>query len=397
MSERADSPSRFATRLAWSLAAVGVVFLIIGGIWESAQGTSEGGWLEDLALLLAFGGFPFVGAMVVGRYGWNPLAWVMIGIGFFGGLVVFSAGYAIDGLTGDHGLPGATFAAWLANWTWYPTIQLVLPFLFLFYPTGSLPSPRWRPVLWVASGLLLATTILPMFQERLTQEEFYNVDNPIGLSFVDDAEGLLTPAFVLLMVVAALAVVSLVVRFRRSRGDERMQLKWFTFAGALLVASTFLEELLGAPGYFFSIGIGALPIAMGIAILRYRLYEIDVLINRALVYALLTGLAVALYLGLVVSLQLVLDSVTQDSDLAVAASTLAVAALVRPLRTRIQAFIDRRFYRRKYDAGRAVSDFTQRLRDEVDLEVVESDVLTVLKDTVQPTHASLWLRGEVAR
>jgi hypothetical protein len=383
-------------RLAWAVTVISIAVLLVGGRWEDIQGQSDGGWIEDIALLTAFGTFPIVGALVISRERSNALGWVLIGIGFFAGLTVFSASYAIAAFEpGSDGLPGATLAAWLANWTWYPTIQMVVPFLILLFPTGDVPSRRWRPVLWASTALLLVTTILPMFQETLTDDGVFSVDNPIGISAIDDAEALLAPAFVVLLIMGVLAVASLIVRFRRSSGIERMQLKWFTFAAALFVSSTFLEELLGASGIFFAIGIVALPIAIGIAILRYRLYEIDVLINRALVYGLLTGLAVLGYLGLVVALRFVLDTVTPESDLAVAASTLAVAAAIRPLRTRIQAFIDRRFYRRKYNAGRAIDGFTQRLRDEVDLAIVQGDVLSVLDDTVQPTHASIWLRPSV--
>jgi hypothetical protein len=204
------------------------------------------------------------------------------------------------------------------------------------------------------------------------------------------------PLFLVLALICLVALVAVILRFVRSTGAERLQLKWFTFAASILVVSIFLEEIFGATGVFFSIGMLGLPIAMGIAILRYRLYEIDMIINRALVYGLLTGLAIAVYLGLVFALQILLEPLTEDSDLSIAASTLAVAALVRPLRSHIQAFIDRRFYRRKYDAKQALQNFSSRLRDEVELDVVRDDVLGVINATVQPAHASLWLRPEGA-
>ena len=243
-------------------------------------------------------------------------------------------------------------------------------------------------------GLVAVTSIVPMFQARLKDLPTYSLDNPIGIKAIEDAEEMVAPLFIVLALLCVLAVVSLIVRFVRSSGTERLQLKWFTFAAVILVVSVFLEELFGTSGIFFSLGMIGLPIAMGMAILRYRLYEIDLIINRALVYGLLTGLSILLYLGIVFALQLVVDSFTDDSDLAVAASTLAVAALVRPLRARIQSFIDRRFYRRKYNSTQALSGFAGRLRDEVDLNVVQEDVLSVLKDTVQPSHASVWLATE---
>jgi hypothetical protein len=388
---------RAAGLFAWVLTAVGVVSLLVGGIWDALQAGGDGNWFDAFALLTTFASFPILGSILVQRSARNPLGWILIGIGLFGGITITAMTYAREGLTGAHGLPGSTFAAWLATWTWYPTVQLIFPFLLMYFPTGRLPSRKWRPLLWVSLVLLVTITVLPMFQARLEDESFYNVDNPIGIAVIEDVELLLNPLFIALSFVAILAVVSLIVRYRTSRTIERMQLKWFILAAAIVVVSLFLEELFGFTEFAFSVGVLGLPVAIGIAVLRYRLYEIDVLINRALVYGLLTGLAVLGYLGLVVALRFVLEPITPESDLAVAASTLAVAAAIRPLRTRIQSFIDRRFYRRKYNSTRSLSAFSTRLRDEVDVAVVESDVIDVLHDTVQPMHAGVWLRNASVR
>ena len=384
-----------AARTAWVLAVLSLAMMAAGSIGDAFTGADEGTWFEDLALFVSFCTFPVVGALVIGRSERNPLGWVMLGIGVFGGLTFVSMTYAYVAFTDDSvGLPFATLAAWLAGWTWFTTIQLVFPMLIFYFPNGQLLSKRWRPVIWIAWAVVAITSIAPMFQARLKDLPTYNIDNPIGIAAIDDAEAMMGPLFFVLAVLCVLAVVSLIVRFVRSSGTERLQLKWFTFAAVVLVGSIFLEEVFGTSGIFFSLGMIGLPIAMGMAILRYRLYEIDLIINRALVYGLLTGSAIFLYLGIVVALQLVVDSFTEESDLAVAASTLAVAALVRPLRGRIQSFIDRRFYRRKYNSAQALSGFAGRLRDEVDLNVVEGDVLSVLKDTVQPSHASVWLAAD---
>jgi hypothetical protein len=252
-------------------------------------------------------------------------------------------------------------------------------------------------------GLSIAIPTLYLAPGPLNDEGPIAPDNPSNPYAVDsevlELAGVL--GAVLLLTGVALSVVSLVLRYRASEGIARLQMKWVA-AGAgsfavLLCVNLVLRNFftLTAPGEILtSFAFMLVPISVGNAILRYRLYEIDVFINRALVYAALTACVVGAYLGLVVTLQAVLDPVTGDSDLAVAASTLAVAGLVQPMRKRIQSFIDRRFYRRKYDAARTLERFGSRLRDEVNLDVVRTDVLEVLRDTVQPAHVGLWVRSD---
>jgi hypothetical protein len=203
---------------------------------------------------------------------------------------------------------------------------------------------------------------------------------------------------VILGVVVIGAVASVVVRFRRSRGIERQQMKWFVYAVAPVLVMP-IEDYL--PGIISSVALGAvligLPAAIGVAVLRYRLYDIDVLINRTLVYGSLTALLVTVYVGSIVVLQAVFRSLTgQDSQLTIVASTLAIAALSNPLHRRIQAFVDRRFYRRKYDAAKTVAAFSARLRDETDLAELNEELLAVVRETMQPAHVSLWLRPDTA-
>jgi hypothetical protein len=305
-------------------------------------------------------------------------------------------------------LPGYAYVAWFAGWTWYVWLMLGAAVLPLVFPNGRLLSPRWRPALWLAATALAANVVGAAFAPgRLGVE--VAVQNPLGAdgTAADVITAVARLADVLLVVAFGLAALSLVLRFRRARGVERQQLKWFAFAGLVTLGGLSLalvsvwfpgdgwRDVLGAVGWFSFLlaSIIGIPVATGIAILRHRLYDIDVVINRTLVYGALTVTLLAMYLGSVLVLRLVLSPVTGESDLAVAGSTLTVAALVRPLRSRIQAIVDRRFYRARYDAEQTLEAFTGRLRHQIDLETLGSDLRTVVHDTVQPAHVSLWLRG----
>jgi hypothetical protein len=315
---------------------------------------------------------------------------------------------------GHRDLPWGDIAAWISLWLPLPALGLLL-FVFLRFPNGDLPSPRWRYVERLAALALLVGALGLAFRPgpvdavQVAEPDGFgeaSLPNPFGVdwwrgfSTFSEQVGENVLAFCILA-----TVVSLILRFRRADGEGRRQMKWLVLAVALFPVFFFVAEFVGAIENteedvfsFLILMLAAfmVPTAMGVAILKYRLYDIDVIVNRALVYATMTGLIGAFYLGLVVALQTILDPVTQDSDLAVAASTLAAAALVRPLRARIQGFIDRRFYRRKYDAARTLAALTRRLRDEVDLSVVGSDVVKVVKDTVQPAHVGLWMPGKGA-
>jgi hypothetical protein len=281
-------------------------------------------------------------------------------------------------------------------------------FLILLYPDGHLPSPRWRPVAWLSAVTVGALTVVLLLSPgQLEAGPVPNVSNPLALEWarpvLEIALAILLPAFALCILASA---AGLVWRFRGSRGVERQQLKWLATAGAL-VASLFVVSIIASiltstsgrePGWLTVLDhagfllFALLPISIGIAILRHGLYGIDVIINRALVYGSLTAVLAGAYLGSVLLLQLVLNPVTRQSELAVAGSTLAVAALFRPVRARIQGTVDRRFYRSRYDAARTLATFGRRLRYELDLDAVGADLRAAVHETVLPAHVSLWLR-----
>jgi hypothetical protein len=277
-------------------------------------------------------------------------------------------------------------------------IALAFIFLPLYFPDGRLPSRRWLPVAGIAGIGALVVVILGMLGDTLRgQNVGYRIENPIGIEGLAPVEEL--PVFGVLSVPLIIgcvgAVASVVVRFRRSRGVERQQMKWFLFAAAPIVTFPVTEYVPGiVSDLIFAWLLIGLPAAIGIAVLRYRLYDIDVVINRTLVYGSLTVTLALLYVGSVVLLQYASRAlIGGGSQLVIVASTLAIAALFNPLRRRIQATIDRRFYRRKYDARKTLDDFSSRLRDETDLEQLNADLLSVVRETMQPQHASLWLRS----
>jgi hypothetical protein len=282
----------------------------------------------------------------------------------------------------------------------------------MLFPDGHLPSRRWLPVA-VLAGIAASGFVLPRaFMDTLPLNEApgYRIDNPIGIEGLGSVENL--PLFGVLvnglLVIAFIgAAASVVVRFHRSRGVERQQMKWFVYVTVVLVGGSILTSVIGmATGlrwleqFSFVLSMVALvglPITVGIAIFRYRLYEIDVVINRTLVYGPLTALLVLFYLAGVVSLQYVFRALTgQESQIAIVASTLLIAALFTPLRRRIQSFIDRSFYRRKYDARKTLEAFSAKLRDKTDLGALNNELVGVVRETMQPAHISLWLRPDPA-
>jgi hypothetical protein len=350
-------------------------------------------------LLSAFTAFMAVGALIVARRPENALGWVFSTIGLIaatGWLAQEYAEYAY--LTKPGSLPAPLPAAWYANWYWYPLISLALAFTVLLFPTGRPLSRGWVPLQW-GLGIATATVSILAALDPLIelQDEHYSIANPIGVSAVGNIEESFVGAvlFGIFSVCTVLAFVSLVMRFRRSRGEERQQLKWFTSAGGAIVVIFLMEDLI--PGievadYWFGISVALVPISVGVAILRYRLYDIDRIINKTLVYGAVTAVLALGYGGLVLGLQSLLPTLARDSAPAVAVSTLAMVALFRPLRNRVQGVVDRRFYRRRYDAARTIESFGSRLRHETDLDSLQSDLLGLVNLTMQPVHASLWLR-----
>jgi hypothetical protein len=387
-----------STWVAWFMLAIFVVSVIVMGTLMVANGSFQQEPLADtVALLLAFTAFMVVGALIVAHRPGNAIGWIFSAVGLLavtGALAQEYADYAY--LTRPGSLPGAIVAAWYASWAWYPTVLLALLFTLLCFPTGRLLSPRWRPVAWLGGAAMAAFTALAALKSSLGVEEGRVVSNPIGLAGLQDPEESMVGVVLLnlLLLMAVLAFVSLVIRFRRSRGDERQQLKWFTYAGALVPLAA-LGDLLpvAVSNLVVAAQFAFLPVAAGIAILRYRLYDIDRLINRTLVYGLLTVLLAGVYAGAVLVLgQLFGGLRAEPPSWVVAGATLAVAALFQPARRRIQAVVDRRFNRRKYDAAQTIQAFSTRLRDQVDLDTLSRELLAVVDQTMQPTRVSFWLR-----
>src|SRR5918995_4160174 len=381
--------SRAAARLAWSMCGLTVV-LVVCAVALAALNRSDVAAAVVFPLALTVSAT--VGGLVASRRPENPVGWFFLGSAGCFALAELASEYA------TYGLPGAQVMAWLLSWLWLPGVILLLVFLPLYFPDGRLVSPRWR---WLAAVALVFTVggaVYAAFSPGEIQDE--GIVNPLGIEALGPVSELLdTFVYVVYFVLLFASAASLVVRFRRSGSVERQQIKWLAFA-ALAIPIWFLtnapiEEASRALFVVLDALIvsSLIPVAAGIAILRYRLYDIDVVINRALVYGSLTALLVLIYLGGVVGSQYVLRALTgQESTLAVVASTLAIAALFNPLRRRVQALVDRRFYRRKYDAAKTLAAFSSRLREETDLNSLSNEVLGVLRETMQPEHASLWLR-----
>jgi hypothetical protein len=317
--------------------------------------------------------------------------------------------YALYALVTEPGsLPGGEALVWLAALLGGPIVFAVFALFFLFFPNGRLLSRRWRLVVWldlIAVVCLFAWAFEP---GPLGNLGLVRIANPFGVEGLAALIG--TLGLVGLFMTLAVAVaggISLVVRFRRARGVERQQLKWFSFSGVVFCAVFAIAPVLwylpDSPGtewiwtVLFLLGASTVPIAVGIAILRYRLYDIDLLINRTLVYGTLTAMLALVYFGGVATTQAVLRTLTgQDSQLAIVVSTLVIAALFNPLRRRIQGFIDRRFYRRKYDAAKTLEAFSSRLREKTDLDALSDDLVAVVRETMQPAHVSRWLHPDTA-
>jgi hypothetical protein len=336
-----------------------------------------------------------IGAVVAARQPRNAVGWILCLIPLSLSVLILSAHVYWSLTFHDVGSERAVAAvAWLGSWTWVPAVIPTFTLFPLLFPTGRPPSPRWRPLIWMAA----VTVLLMLFTEvcRPGPLQEFPVVNPFGIRaaaglIVDVGDGLW-------LATTVLALASLVVRFRNAHGDERQQVKWVVM-GAVMFVVTFIaagvtEGPLGEDASFAILMVGFLLIATGVAVamLRYRLYDIDVVINRALVYGSLTATLATVYVGSVLLLQLALSDLTQGSGLAVAASTLAVAALFGPARARIQKAVDRRFFRSRYDVTRTIEAFGTRLRDEVDLSALSADLQAVVTETMRPDHVSLWLR-----
>jgi hypothetical protein len=393
--------SRVAVWLGWLLWVLTVGFCVLSLFMPNEQ--------NGLTFLLLLGAWlvtsSSVGVVIVWRRPGNPIGWILCAMGFLFASSLFSGLYAFRALISRPGsLPAGEVAAWFSAWMPNPAYLLFL-YLFLLFPDGRPLSHRWRPLLWIV-GIVVATSILvgAFYPGPISGLE--PVRNPLG---IEEAREILVFAsellFYLFTALLLASAVSVYLRFRRGSGTERQQIKLLAYAAALLGVTALVgvvgDLLLGRPGWWFLLVIVAaflgIPLSIGAAMLHYRLYEIDTLINRTLVYGALTMLLALVYFGGVTATQAIFRALTgSDSQLAVVVSTLAIAALFQPLRRRIQAFIDRRFYRRKYDARKTLEAFSAKLRDETDLEALDDDLIGVVRETMQPAHVSLWLRPDPA-
>jgi len=401
---------RAAAWLAWSLVALSVA-LLLGGIALALVTrstapdlplgeTDDGSVVADLVTLLTFS---VVGAIIASRHPRNAIGWLFCGVGVTIGLNSFVGDYADFWLASGFGTRslGET-AAWLSSWLWSLFVYFPTSFLLLLFPDGRLPSPRWWPVAWgvalgTAGGMVgnaLAAGPLVDFPQIANP---YGVDSPI-VGVLGVAGSIVAAGS---MVASA---VSLIVRLRRAGREQRQQIKWLAYGGVVVVGTIFVGGLVllwSVPVsiVIMSVALLGLPVFTGIAILRYRLYDIDIIINRTLVYGSLSVMLALVYFGGVTATQVLLQTLSGQHrlpQLAVVISTLAIAALFNPLRHRIQSFIDRRFYRGKYDARKTLEEFSAKLRDETDLDGLNTDLVTVVRETMQPEHVSLWLRPNTA-
>jgi hypothetical protein len=409
--------------IAWALCgltvAVAIAFVVIAIIDPNAGGpenavspsgpspndkTASGYVPYAIFSGFVFTAFAVVGGVVAARRPRNPIGW-FLGIGALcWSLGVLSSTVYWHLAFGRSDQPAAAdYVAWLGTWVFLPAFVLLLCLVPLMFPTGAPPGPRWRVVAWAAAVAGGVATLSNAFAPGpLDNADFGWVDNPFGVEGLG-LRTLADVAFAAVAIAALAGVISVVVRYRRARGVERLQLRWLVVAVCVLVVGAVggsaATPLLGEGAGWIGILLGLLGVvvAIAIALLRYRLYDIDVVVNRTLVYGALTATLALAYLGGVLLLELALRPLTESSNLAIAGSTLAVAALFRPARGRIQELVDRRFYRRKFDAARTLEHFGARLRDEVDLDSLGSELRAVVADTMQPAHVSLWLRVPEAR
>lgn len=404
---------RTAVRLAWTLPVVAGILGVASLIVRTTAARGVGHQFPDIVTFLVAVfqlGLIVLGSLIASRQPRNPIGWLLAGYGFVACVAFFIADtYAYVAIQGHVPLPGPAYALVYESVVTGPGIFGVFALVFLIFPDGRPLTSRWRvptiAAVVATLGAMLATSITPGPLNNVS----YNVQNPLGTPTLKDVAGVLDGvSFIVLLATMVAGAFSLVLRFRRSRGDERQQLKWVAtavaFAAVLLLSGPlFWFSVIPSPfdglwGPVFVIAAVIIPASIGIAMLRYRLYDIDVIINRALVYAPLTVAIAAVYVGGVIGLQaLSRAAVGQHSDLAIAIVTLAVAALFNPLRHRLQVFVDRRFYRHRYDASRTLAALSTRLRDEVDLDRMADELTAVIQETMQPASVSLWLpeRGGV--
>ena len=399
--------------MAWSVWVLCVALFASAELLEffNPSVLPKDGSIVDGYIGIALLAYPTVGAIVASRRPKNLVGWTLCGIGLLFGVEAFAEAYAYYALAaGPDSLPGGLYMAWFSDkLLWLPGLFLGSALLVLLFPSGRLLSRRWQAVVWLAVGGSAITALL--FATSPGRISPYRISNPFGIegNLHTILQLLGSLGMATLLVCCVLAVISVFVRLQSAQGEERQQIKWFAYAAAVLLSTFFLglplASVIAAIGLGWVapiplvIGILAIPAAVGVAMLRYRLYDIDVVINRTLVYGSLTLMLALLYFGGVTATQALFTVLTgqeEQPQLAIVISTLVIAALFTPLRRRIQSFIDRSFYRRKYDARKTLEDFSAQLRNETDLDALSDDLVGVVRETMQPAHVSLWLHSDPA-
>ena len=413
---------RAAALLAWSLAGLSfagfaatvVLYVAIRPVLPpSTWGT--GGDSAVVIFVVPFLAFPLAGALIASKRPKNPIGWICLAAGIFWMLATMTGPYAWYGIVARPGsVPFPATIGSLTEWLWTPALGLLGTYLVLLFPDGRLPSRRWRLLAWLSGAVIVlgsaGTALRPGRPPDLG-----GMRNPFGLEAHAWVADTMEASLVLLPLCVLASALSLVLRFRRSGGEEREQIKWIAFAASVvgvgfcfvIIMSAIVPDAAGGARSLWqklledaiTLSFAGVPVAVGFAVLRYRLYDIDIVINRTLVYGSLTATLALIYFGGVATVQALFRPLTGQEDqtqLAIVVSTLAIAALSNPLRHRIQGFIDRRFYRRKYDAAKTLATFNARLRDETDLGTLSDDLVGVVRETMQPAYVSLWLRPDTA-
>jgi hypothetical protein len=413
----ASPSSAVRRRLAWAVfaltATVWAVAIVLDGLTRDSARRDELGPYDvvGLVVVVLLFAFPLAGVAIATRRPATPIGWLLLAIGLGWGVLLATEAYAVYGLAAHPGaLPGADVVAACNQAVWAVPVGLLGTFLLLLFPDGHLPGPRWRWLGYSAAFWIAATVAVSLFQPGgMVDAGYPHVQNPLGIDRLERVMRLAQFVVIPLALTMAVCAVSLVVRYRRSPGIQRQQIKWL--AAAATSATVLYPAGLAASGIFgaksgheplwqlvvenlFLSSFALIPISIGVAVLRYRLYEIDVLIRRTLVYAALVAALALVYFGGVFGIQAAVRSASgQSGTLAVTVSTLLVAAAFQPLRARIQRAVDHRFYRGRYDAARTLESFSGRLREQVEIETVSGEVLDVVRQTLQPAHVSLWLRS----
>jgi hypothetical protein len=380
--------------LAWALAALAIILALTGLAFAYLNDVTERVLqrysMVDVVIALSTP----LGALIASRRPHNPIGWLFCALGVDSGLTVFALEYGSYGLEANPGaVPAAAFFYWVGSWVGVLGF-LIGVFLFLLFPNGQFVSRSWKGVAWVATGLTLVAAIADALSPW-SNNPSASLANPIEVeTFPEVVAAAREIAFTGLILCLVLSAAALVLRLKDSRGHERQQLKWFTYAAIVAALVSIAAPLHPATWEILApVTYVLIPLATAIAVLKYRLYDIDVIIHRTLVYSALTAILAVVYFLLVVVLQFIFNPLSRQSELSVAGSTLAVAALFRPVRNRIQQFIDRSFYRAHYNAAQTIEAFSHRLTEKVDLETMTAELVGVVRRTLQPEHVSLWVRS----